>query len=216
MRWSAEALDQRFLLSPTPPARRSATPDLRGRDRLRFGPPGAAARRSSFRRTDLRRGRMARPLDRPAGGRARARALREASQPAPRPVPCASCASRSKRCASTSPALDARARSRGGRVRRRSGPSALRSSETRFCSEPTAAFGGDSPQSSSTRRSVETTSPARRASRASSARCLGRLNSIWRPEISTSSGPSNRTFTVGTCRLYTVLATQYRSRMSRV
>ena len=48
-------------------------------------------------------------------------------------------------------------------------------------------------------------------------RCFGRLQlESGARRCSTSSGPSNRTLTVGTCRFYTVLATQYRSRMSRV
>ena len=177
-----------------PRATRAAAPAPRRRRRRaprRSDPP--SRRGEAPRAGRPRSARTARTPARPAARRARARAPPAAcatrssgSRPA---ASCTSCSNRyrSIRSLSTSSLYP------GGRVTSRSGPSSFRSEEIRFWSEVFAVRGAESPQSAAVRKSVETTSPARSSSTASTARCfVPPRGSGAPPPSTTSSGPRIR------------------------
>src|SRR5262245_59245045 len=76
-----------------------------------------------------------------------------------------------------------------------SAPSAPRSWETYFCTIFAAVAGGRSPQSSSIRRWLETTSFGLRRSTPRSARGFAACSGMWRPPSAASSGPRIRNST---------------------
>ncbi len=198
---AAQALPQRVAPRRGSRAPRPAANVGRARARRRRAPPvrpseAPRAWRSPPARTARRRGR-------PEPARARGRAPRAGAPRAYRghrpPTP----AQRGARNDADRPA-PARCprRSRGDECARASRPSVLRRSEIRFWREPRAAFGGLPAQSSSIKRSVETTSPACSISNARRARCFRRFSSSARPSTWISNGPGHRTRFGSTERFY--------------